>query len=588
MTVKNIITSIQDPHKQEPDKISIHSEKARPEKDAEKIEDEIDYDDLLSAAGEFGKYQVILFFSTFPFYVFGVFAYYSQIFMTEVSPNHWCWIPELENLTTIERRTLAIPEDRNTRFGYSHCQAYDANWTEVLSYDLKPDESWNLVTCQQGWEFNKTEIPYPTISSELGWVCDKDNYQATAQAIFFIGSTVGGFIIGWVSDRFGRLPALIASNIIGCIGGFASTFANNFLIFAVCRFIMGMAYDNNMMMAYLIVLEYVAPQYRSLMSNMSFALFYAAAVTALPWLALLLGHWKTISLATSLPLLLAILAPLFLPESPRWLLSKGKIEEAIKKILKIAKVNKKEVSPVLIEKFRISVRNAKPKKVSSVFEILKRPLLRNMFICICVEYMCCTIVFDGLVRSVGQLDYDFFISFSVICFTEFPSMLLTAFIMDWTGRRWLTTIVMTFTCFFSIVTIFVNGLTSLISVMIARFCVSIAYSAAMQWAAEMLPITVRGAGASIIHISGYVATSLSPYVVYLENYIYWLPLVMFGGIAGVGALIAFALPETAKKDMPNTFEEAEDLIRSQKFWDFPCISKKKTDPEVYVNESFEN
>ncbi|KAM3960976.1 carcinine transporter-like [Aphomia sociella] len=548
--------------------------------------EEVDYDELLSSAGEFGLYQIILFFSTFPFYVYGVFVYYSQLFMTDVSPNHWCRIPELHNLTAHERRTLAIPPDDQAHFGYSQCTAYVGNWTEILITGGKPNETWDTIPCQHGWEFNKTEIPYPTISSEMGWVCDKNSYQATAQAIFFVGSIVGGFIIGWVADRFGRIPAVVISNLFGCIGGVASMFARSFIEFSISRFVMGMAYDNCMMMAYLIVLEYVAPKYRTFVSNMAFALFYGSAATALPWIILLCGHWKTIALVTSLPMALSILTPFFIPESPRWLLSKGRVDDAIIKVRTIGRINKKEIPLKLIEQFKNSVTKKTEEKSDNGLEMLKRPLLRRMFICICLEYMCCTIVFDGLVRSLKQLEFDYFLTFSLVSFTEVPSMILTAFVMDWMGRRWLCSIVMFISFVFSILTVSTSGLTSVIFAIIARFAVNISYSASMQWAAEMMPTSVRGSGVSIVHVCGYVATVISPYIIYLETYIYWLPLILIGCIAGFGGVIALALPETARKDMPQTFEDAEELVRSLRFWEAPFLSKKsKTDG--HVNESFE-
>ncbi|CAK1588465.1 unnamed protein product [Parnassius mnemosyne] len=199
---------------------------------------EVDYDQLLSSAGKFGRYQWFLFFSTCPFYIFSTFSYFSQMFMTEPSPNHWCWIPELANLTELGRRNLAIPRDESARFGYSQCKAYIANWSAVLISGITPNESWPTEKCQHGWEFNKTEIPYPTVSSEWGWVCDKDSYQATAQSIFFLGSIVGGFLIGWVADRFGRIPAAVSANMIGCVAGVVTIFARNFIEFSVCRFLM--------------------------------------------------------------------------------------------------------------------------------------------------------------------------------------------------------------------------------------------------------------------------------------------------------------------------------------------------------------
>lgn len=62
-----------------------------------------DFDDLLPYVGEFGLYQKILFLLMIPFAFFVAFVYFSQIFMTLVPEEHWCWIPELANLTVEER-----------------------------------------------------------------------------------------------------------------------------------------------------------------------------------------------------------------------------------------------------------------------------------------------------------------------------------------------------------------------------------------------------------------------------------------------------------------------------------------------------
>ncbi|XP_014366561.2 carcinine transporter [Papilio machaon] len=549
---------------------------------------EVDYDQLLSSAGEFGRYQWFLFFATFPFYIFGTFSYYSQIFMTEPAQNHWCWVPELANLSEHERRTLAIPSDNDGRFGYSQCTVYSANWSDVLISGIKPNESWPTESCQNGWEFDKSEIPYPTVSSDWGWVCDKDSYQATAQSVFFLGCILGGFVVGWVADKFGRVPAAVFANIIGCIAGVASTFTTSFLEFSICRFFMGMSYDNCMMMMYLLVLEFVAPKYRTIIANLPFAIFYTLGVSALPWISLACGHWKTIGLVTSSTMALAIFTPFIVPESPRWLLSKGRVDEAINKLVKIGEVNKKEIPSKLIEQFKLSIKSEKKQKSLSSLELLKRPILRKIFITMCVVYMCCMIVFDALVRSVGSLGFDFFLSFTLVSLTEFPSLVIVAFVLDLTGRKWLTIISFSLCCIFSIATAFVGGgLQSVLCAVVARFCVNIATNTSIQWAAEMLPTPVRGSGTSIVHICGYLATVISPYVVYLETYIIWLPLVIVGSLAGLGAVLAFILPETARRDMPQTFEEAEELIRDQKLFDIPFLEKKKRETSGHINSSFQ-
>ncbi|XP_075971306.1 carcinine transporter-like [Anticarsia gemmatalis] len=540
----------------------------------DKTKDKVEYDDLLSSAGELGLYQWIVFISSFPFYAFGVFVYLSQMFITEVSPNHWCRIPGLENFTDLQRRDLGVPKD-NSVFGYSQCEMYDVNWTEVLTTGQQPDKNWKIIPCQYGWEFNKSEIPYPTIGSDFEWVCGKSSYQATAQAIFFVGSITGGFLFGWIADRFGRLPATIISCVFAAVGGTASSFARNLIEFSAARFIMGMACDTCMVMPYLLILEYIAPRYRTLIANLSFAVFYSATATALPWIALACGHWKTICLATSVPMILGVLAKFFLPESPMWLLSKGRIDEAVGKVLVIGRINKKEVPPGMIQQFKSTMANVKEEQNHSALEIFKRPAVRRMFILACLEYMCCTVAFDGLIRSIGQLEYDFFVSFTLMAITEFPSVLLIALFMDYTGRRWLCIVCLAISSVFCVLAAFASGTNTVIFAVVARFGINVGYSAITQWAPEVLPTSVRGSGVAIVHISGYVASFLSPYIVYLKEYIFWLPLVVVGCINMFGVLIAFLLPETTLNGMPQTFEDAEVLARNRGLWKLPFLETRK-------------
>lgn len=541
------------------------------ELDGETRKKKIDFDDLLVHAGEFGLYQVILFCVSMPFQVFAVMSYFGQMFITESSRQYWCWVPELENFTALDRRLLAVPQDANARFGHSQCYAYSANWSDVLSTGSQVNTQWPVTPCQHGWEFNRSEIPYPTIVSDLGWVCDRASYQANAQAIFFLGSMLGGFIVGWVADRFGRIPAIMVSNLFGFIGGIATVFASDLLGFSVCRFIVGMSYDNCLMMFYLVMLEYIAPKYRSVVANLSFAIFFSTGAVALPWIALACGHWKVISLATSVPMGIGLLAPLFVLESPRWLLTKGRVEDAVNKLYIIARLNKKELPNNLIVEFIRNEDNMEEKDERNFMELLKNSVLRNSFILICCVYMSCVIVFDALVRSIGQLNFDFFISFSLLSLTELPSLALLAFVMDWFGRRWLVFLSLSNTCVFCILTVLIgSGFPSVVCAVIARFTVNMAFNSAIQWGAELMPTSVRASGTSAIHVAGYAATLVSPYIVYLEVFVSWLPFVLVACISAVGAVAALILPETAKKDMPQSFEDAIALCESQRFWDMPC------------------
>lgn len=82
------------------DEENVATKKAASGENTKKV---TDFDDLLPYVGEFGIYQKILFLLMIPFAFFVSFVYFSQIFMTIVPEQHWCWVPELANLTVEER-----------------------------------------------------------------------------------------------------------------------------------------------------------------------------------------------------------------------------------------------------------------------------------------------------------------------------------------------------------------------------------------------------------------------------------------------------------------------------------------------------
>ena len=84
---------------------------------------------------------------------------------------------------------------------------------------------------------------------------------------------------------------------------------------------------------------------------------------------------------------------------------------------------------------------------------------------------------------------------------------------------------------------------------------------------------VRAQGVALIHIMGYFASILAPYVVYLDVLSSILPLLVLGILGIVGGVMTLFLPETLDKDLPQTLQDGEDFGKDQKMWDFPCIGR---------------
>lgn len=63
---------------------------------------------------------------------------------------------------------------------------------------------------------------------------------------------MGGLLFGYISDNYGRIPALIGCNLFGGLAGMATVFVQNFWQFALCRFFVGFAFDGAFAMMYIL------------------------------------------------------------------------------------------------------------------------------------------------------------------------------------------------------------------------------------------------------------------------------------------------------------------------------------------------
>ncbi|KAG6454670.1 organic cation transporter protein [Manduca sexta] len=560
----------------------------------EKEKKATDFDDLLPHVGEFGLYQKILFLLMIPFAFFVAFVYFSQIFMTIAPEQHWCWVPELANLTVEERRALAIPPKTDGPFPHDRCRMYSADWAAALAQGrTTPDDEWPIVPCTNGWEYNRSDVPYETIATQLDWVCDKDNLPATAQAIFFCGAIVGGLVFGWIADKYGRIPALVGTNMMGFLAGVGTAFCNSFWSFTLCRFLVGLAFDNCFTMMYILVLEYVGPKWRTFVANMSIALFFTLAASLLPWIALWADDWRRFTLITSVPFVLALATPWVVPESARWLVSQGKIDKALIIMKKFQRINKATIPEKVLNDFtESSMKTIKESEAESrsysVLDLFRTPRLRRNATLLIVIWMAISLVFDGHVRNVGSLGLDIFVTFTIASATELPADTFLTAVLDRWGRRWLACGSMVISGIFSLLAtaVPVGGPSASLAIL-GRFAVNISYNIGLQYAAELLPTVVRAQGVALIHIMGYVASIVAPFVVYLANFSQNLPLLILGALGVVGGLLCLFLPETMDTEMPQTLADGEDFGKDQRFWDNPCFPRKSKEaqPEKYTKRA---
>lgn len=124
------------------------------------------------------------------------------------------------------------------------------------------------------------------------------------------------------------------------------------------------------------------------------------------------------------------------PESIRWNIRKGRIEEAKATLRKLAKVNGKEISEKTLDKINIADNNEPKEEGNQFFQSLKSPVLLLRFMNACFGWMTCAFVFYGLsLNSVTLASGNKYMNFILTSLVEIPAYFCSPFFLSYFGRK---------------------------------------------------------------------------------------------------------------------------------------------------------
>lgn len=542
----------------------------------------MDFNSALSGAGDFGTYQKLLvLLLVVPSGALCALVYFTQYFIILIPDSYSCHLAEVpqallnaSNLTSDLLRALALPPDEEGKGKLSQCHMYDVNLTSLVeSGTLETNASWDTVGCRNGWDYNFGNL-YPTIATELNMVCDQSHLSYYIQTFFYAGTSIGSVFFGFIADRYGRKPSIILSYALAWLAGLVSSFVKNLVGFTILRFLVGMCIIPLSEDPYVLSLEYIGPRWRTL-PIVLWALSYIIFSMLCPWLAYGIQNWTYLSVCTSMPLLLIVLFMRFVPESAGWLLTRGRNEDAVKYLRRVAFFNKRDIPDNLELK---ADRGAKEDAKRVTFlDLFRTPRIRKyslLMLCAWFVTYCC---YHTNVYNTSFLGTDVYLSYTLGSLVELPGMLLVLFGLDTLGRRWPMIIVTGVAGIVGILSIlFRNGshVSVLVLSLLMRVCLTAEYDTIMQYSAEVYPTVLRGRGLALLRFAGTLSLYVSPSIVYLSRLDPTYPMLITGIMSLVLSILSLFLPETKGKHMPQTLQDGELFGADQRILDFPCLGDK--------------
>jgi sugar porter (SP) family MFS transporter len=268
-----------------------------------------------------------------------------------------------------------------------------------------------------------------------------DFAQQAIVSSLLLGAVAGAVLSGYLADRISRKWTKCISGCVYVVGALAAAFAQNVTWLIVARFVLGLSVGTASFVAPEYISEQTPPRirggtttYNQVMVTLGILLAYIAGYG----LSSAGGNWRWMLGIAAVPGAALAISMVFVPYSPRWLVSKGRVDEA-RDVLR----RTREDSDVDDELRSIQEEVDKESSWSprELFGRQARPFmlvgiglaLFQQFVGInTVIYFATTIL-----KYTGETLNQSVLLAVYVGVTNFVTTIIAVLILDWVGRRWL-------------------------------------------------------------------------------------------------------------------------------------------------------
>lgn len=515
-------------------------------------------DQIFTNIGNFGLYQKVL---SILFLLQNVVLGWQMVAIAFLGArtNFSCYIKELDNLTLDQQVKIVFD-------GKPSCEIYDLeydyhlhskNWSH--SDDLYLNKT--RTTCETYWIYDKS-IFSDTLGSKFK-LCSRD-FEYWSQTLLNIGIFFGCLVIGFVSDKFGRKKAIIIFQSIWILDAILGAVAPNPILWMLSRFIMGFSSFACFDACYVLAMELTGGNGRALQAIL-FQIYYAVGVSSLAVVAYLVPDFTNLQIIMGVvPIPLLILDCVLLDESPRWLVSQNRGEEATDILYKIARWNK----TILPSDLALETQKAEGNDKPTILDLFKTPNIRKTTLAMWLSWFSATIGYYGLTFASENLSGNIFINHALTGLVEFPAYILTYFLVQRVSRKYSTMInycIVSMLCIlFGVLGFagFENTVMQTTIILVGKFFSSVVFALLYLNAAEVFPTALRTIGLGTSSSMARIGGVIQPQIQHLQQSIPFIQYILYGVITATGAVGTIFIPETLHRNLPETIDDAENYLLS--------------------------
>ncbi|KAK3098437.1 hypothetical protein FSP39_019452 [Pinctada imbricata] len=540
------------------------------------VDIEMHFDDVLKNVGEFGRYQKIRIFLICLVSMLCAFHAMNMVFVG-ASPKKSCHVPDYnltENLTWKQFEELVTHDKVDEDHLLKKCHMYDGaatiqymqqnnlSFTDMKRHIERGAKRIPVRKCTF-WDFSE-EVYGPTIVTEFLLVCDNAWLRSTSKTLYFAGRLVGAVVFGQLSDIVGRRPMFFIGLLLLLVAGCTAAFSPNMYVFVPAYILQGASQTGLFLVAFTMCSEYVGERHRVIATSLM-QVFYSFGYMTLSAIAYLIYNWRFIEVAITVPVVFFAFYLCLLPESPRWQLSKNRIDEAKLTMQKMATTNRMDIADDVLDQLKTVSQEQNITTRKTFVDLLRPVQMLRLTINVWFNWLVNSMVYYGLTLGTGYLGGSPYINFMIAGVVELPAFCLCLVLLNRFGRKKPLTGMMLLSATTCIASGFVPKTENLVNLkialaMISKFGITSSYKIVYLMTAEVFPTVVRNIGMGTSSMTARVGGMLAPQILDLRMYWSPLPSIIFGGLSCLAGILALLLPETKGKPLPQTIE---DIVNPQ-------------------------
>ena len=382
------------------------------------------------------------------------------------------------------------------------------------------------------WDVALNGFLIPLLSDYWSLSIGQAAWIATAN---LIGMALGAFIWGGIADVIGRKKAFTLTLLVFSVFTVAGAFSPAFSWFILFRFLAGFGLGGCIPVDYALVGEFTPRKHRGrVLTAMDGWWPIGASLCAFVSASLLgVGDWRLIMLVMIVPALLTVAVRFGIPESPLYLASVGRYEEADAIIAKLVKRTGAEVTtwthdshntPAeprrIVTPVNKQLRAASGQLVQLWQYSAKTTLVSwTLFVSVLLVYYAALTWLPGILKKQGMGDQAAFMVTGSMTAVGILGVVVSALIIERFGRKWVLGVTSIVSAVLLVgAAVFIEASSSELtfaaraSIIGFGFVIQIAIPTLYTYVSELYPTRLRGSGFGWASAASRVATGIAPIV----------------------------------------------------------------------------